>query len=202
MKIRILVPAVSLILAFLFATPDLRSDIYVGGSFGFGFPRDHGDDDGNTIKLDDDLGGSVAVGFNFDPVRLEGEFVYRTSDVRRLDTDTGPQRASGSVQNLGLMLNGFYDFYGARLYRPYIGGGFGASRISAERIRSEGETVFDDSETVFAYQAMAGVEYELARNAAIRAGYRFFATQNASWGEGRVDGSRIHIIEVGIRGSF
>ncbi len=185
------------------AAPFVEAGFYVGGSFGFGFPRDLKDDDGNRIELEDDLGGAFAAGFNFDPVRLEGEFVYRTSDVRRYNpAGADRESASGDVQNLGLMLNAFYDIHTAHLVRPYIGGGFGASRMSAEGIRSGGETRFDDSDTAFAYQVMAGVEYEMARNASIRAGYRFFGTQSVSWDDTRVDGSRIHIIEVGIRGSF
>ncbi len=193
----------AILLALLVAVPAARADFYVSGSFGFGFPRDLSDDDGNKIELDDDLGGAFAAGYNFDPIRLEGEFVYRTSDVRRFDdTLTGRESASGNVQNLGMMLNAFYDLHTAQLARPYIGGGFGASRMSAERIRSGGETRYDDSDTVFAYQVMAGIEYEMARNATIRAGYRFFGTQSASWGDTRVDGSRIHIIEVGVRGMF
>lgn len=195
--------------ALLLATPAVHADFYVGGTFGFGFPSDLDDDDGNTIELEDDLGGGIALGYNFVPVRLEGELVFRTSDVRRFQDDQESHSASGSIDNLGVMMNAFYDFHTGQLARPYVGGGFGASRFSAESVRwddgnqiGNGETRLDDSETVFAYQVMAGIEYEITRNASIRAGYRFFGTRSATWDDGRFDGSRIHIVEVGVRGMF
>ncbi len=191
------------LLALCFSVSALRADFYLSGGFGFGFPRDHTDDDGNTIELDDDLGGSIGVGYNFVPLRVEGELVYRTSDVRRYDDDlTGSTSATGSIDNFGLMVNAFYDFHTAQLARPYIGGGFGASRISADGVRWDGETRLNDTDTVFAYQVMAGVEYEISRNASVRAGYRFFGTRNPTWDDVRFDGSRIHMIEVGVRGMF
>ena len=202
MKQRTLVSVLSLVVAGLVAVPSARADFYIGGNFGFGFPRDHKDDDGNTIELDDDIGGTVAVGYNFVPVRIEGEFVFRASDVRRYEDDLGDRPATGNIQNLGVMVNAIYDLPLAQLYSPYVGGGFGASRISAKGIRWDGETQLDDSESVFAYQFMAGIEYEIGRNAAVRLGYRFFSTRNPTWDDVRFDGSRLHIFEAGVRGTF
>lgn len=202
MKQRTLVSVLSLVVAGLVAVPSARADFYIGGNFGFGFPRDHKDDDGNTIELDDDIGGTVAVGYNFVPVRIEGEFIFRTSDVRRYEDDFGDRPATGNIQNLGVMVNAIYDLPLAQLYSPYVGGGFGASRISAKGIRWDGETQLDDSESVFAYQFMAGIEYEIGRSAAVRLGYRFFSTRNPTWDDVRFDGSRLHIFEAGVRGTF
>ena len=202
MKQRTLVSVLSLIIAGLVAVPTAQGDFYLGGTFGFGFPRDHKDDDGNTIELDDDLGGTVALGYNFVPIRIEGEVVYRTSDVRRYEDDAGVRSATGNIQNLGVMVNALYDLPLAQLYSPYVGGGFGASRISADGVRWDGETQLDDTQTVFAYQVMGGIQYEITRNASIRAGYRFFSTRNPTWDDVRYDGTRAHIIEVGVRGTF
>ncbi len=203
MKQCTLVPVLSLVVAGLVAAPAAQADFYLGGNFGFGFPSDHKGDNGSMIELDDDIGGSVAFGYNFVPLRIEGEIVFRTSDVRRYeDVDGGVETATGNIQNMGVMVNAIYDLPLAQLYSPYVGAGFGGSRISAERIRAGGETLLDDSESVFAYQFMAGIQYEIARNAAVRLGYRLFSTRNPTWDDVRFDGSRVHIVEVGVRGTF
>ena len=53
---------------------------------------------------------------------------------------------------------------------PYIGGGAGGA------VSIVADSTGSDTDTVFAYQAKAGVAFQLNENVAIDLGYKFFAT--------------------------
>ncbi|CAI2717660.1 outer membrane protein [Nitrospina watsonii] len=135
----------------------------------------------STISFDPGFSGGGAFGYDFDDVRTEIEVMYRRWDMDTFTvpgtiggtTITGcPCSASveGDVSSLSFMLNG----YSIPPWLPdpwelYLGGGLGMANVDAEI-----NVLGDDSDTVFAYQFMIGLGYDITTKTALTIGYRFF----------------------------
>ena len=69
---------------------------------------------------------------------------------------------------------------------PYIGGGVGgaSSSFSTDQFGNAGSGfVFGSGwDTVFAYQAFAGLRFKLSRNFSLGLGYKYFATEDTTYG--------------------
>jgi len=112
-----------------------------------------------------------------------------------------------------MMANVYYDFKSNSNFTPYIGAGLGLSNVSLKE-KSPSITFYtDDSDTVFSYQALLGVSYDINERHSVNTGYRFFGTQEAELkGEAELkdtDGDAItlgaayiHGVEVGYRYKF
>jgi len=162
-----------------------------------------------------------AIGRGFGPWRFEGEVAYRQNDLSELTfiSDGGlgvalgigsldglSVNANGDVSALSFMANVFYDFKLASGFNPYIGGGVGVAQVSANNVRVAGFQVVDDSDTVLAFQAGAGVSYDVQPHAALFLEYRFFRTLDPSLAD--VIGNQFdaeyqsHSVNAGIRFIF
>ena len=181
---------------------------------------------GNSITFDTEFdtgfGVHAALGHSWDPYRLEAEVSYRRNDFDTFDITNVTAAGIGSfntaikldgdgdVSALGLMVNGWYDVNTGSPWRPFVGGGLGLARISVNDASATvlGVSVLlaDDDDWVFAYQAGAGVGYEVNPNTVISLGYRFFATADPDFTT--VDGDpfdaeyQSHNIEIGVRFFF
>ena len=138
--------------------------------------------------------------------RLEGKFPYE-----------------GSMTTLSLMGNGIFTTEAGSLLRPYLGFGFGLARHKWSQAGEtydlggsnldfgEGSRVplppglvltsrkVSDHDTVFAWQALAGVGFALSENTEARLGYRYFGADDAAFVD---DGVKVsyesHNFEAGI----
>lgn len=136
-----------------------------------------------------DVGGNV--GYDFGPFRAEAEVSYRRARVDSARTSiptairlasgaasTTPagayEQASGNTSALSFMVNGMFDFGEDTGLQGFVGGGAGVARIK-DRLRLSGpaDTV-NDSDTVFAWQAIAGVRAPVTRSIDVSLKYRFF----------------------------
>ena len=203
---------------------------YVSGDVGAAFLQDSSstaaDEFGNSIDFDTEFdpgfGVHGAVGHSWDGFRLEGEVSYRKNDLDALTVtnvtlagigsfDVAAEfDAEGDVSALGFMVNGWYDFDTGSPWKPFIGGGVGTARISLNEVSATvaGMSVplADDEDQVFAYQAGAGIGYELTPTIIVSLGYRFFGTLDPEFTD--VTGIpfdaeyRSHNVEVGVRFLF
>jgi opacity protein-like surface antigen len=126
-----------------------------------------------------------AIGYRIsDAFRAEAEFTYRQNDIDQLTIAafglSASGAASGDVTSASGMINGYWDIPVSGMIKPYLGAGLGVSRVDAE-LTVAGVTGEGD-DTVFAYQLMGGVQYDISSNAAVRVGYRFFATADPEFG--------------------
>ena len=80
------------------------------------------------------------------------------------------------VSSLSVMINAHYAFLAKEKWHPFVGLGLGGADTFARWSDSDGRTAHD-SDWVLAYQAFAGVGYDLDRHWQITAQYRYFATQ-------------------------
>lgn len=135
-------------------------------------------------QLNFDIGPAVtgAVGYAFgNGWRAEFELGYRNSPASDLTLANGAV-VGGSidlkahVNAFSYMGNALYDFdltpYGIDKWTPHLGGGIGAVNLQPNRAPAE---------TVFAGQAIAGIEYIV--NPVLRLGldYRYVGTSSASF---------------------
>ena len=134
------------------------------------------------------IGGSGGYDFGF--VRLEGELSYKRAEFSRVrDQVTGDTfvRADGGIGVFAVMANGFVDLHNNSPVTPYIGGGIGFATLHRDDITAiqsgAGRRLLypSDDDTVFAYQAGAGLEIALNRRLSLDLGYRYFATDTATF---------------------
>ncbi len=135
------------------------------------------------FDFEDGFVGSAAIGYNwFFPetiadLRVELEGAYRYNEIDELSGVS----ADGESQAFSAMVNGYFDIRTNLVIVPYIGAGFGATHIRHEDDGAGGVFVtFDDHDTAFSYQVMAGFNYDLGSNLAIGFEYRFHETEEFS----------------------
>ena len=121
-----------------------------------------------------------ALGYDYGVLRAEVEIGYLTNEANdgvAIGSGSGP--VEGDVSVLSFMVNGYYDFHTANFSLvPYLGVGIGGASIDAIIIAPllAPSQVVDDSATVFAYQFMAGLGWNVSPTITLTADYRYFAT--------------------------
>ena len=171
------------------------------------------------IELSDETGFALAIGFETEGgQQVELELASRSTDI---EGATGVRAGAMSIPSDYFTLNGDLDtlslmvnarqLFGSGPFRPYIGGGLGFARHDGAAALAiapipalpfpglEGEDSGDD--TVFAYQFMAGVEFEMAEGAHVFGGYRYMASSDLEI-ERFTAGYATQSIEAGIRIRF
>ena len=143
--------------------------------------------DAATLDADKgyDFGG--LVGYDFGGFRLESEVSYRKADVSGFTSQTpqatsgtstallagGNYAATGGANALSFMVNGLLDFGDNDGLQGFVGGGVGVARVDVQTVLAA-PSFLDDSDTGFAWQALAGVRAPLSGNWDVGLKYRFF----------------------------
>ncbi len=148
---------------------------------------------GGVTTVDSDYGYDVGglIGYDFGALRIEAEVSYRSATVDELRTTgaiaTGPTTAVGAgtysgggrTSALSFMGNALLDFGDDDAISGFVGGGAGIARVKASDYRvSNSFTALDDSDTVFAWQAIAGIRAPLSENVDVSLKYRFFNAED------------------------
>jgi OmpA-OmpF porin, OOP family len=158
----------------------------------------------NGVTVDSDYGydfGGI-VGYDFGSFRLEAEASFREADPDDLSVGagglvpTGPGLlpasppffaapgtfdVAGDTNALSFMVNALLDFGDDDGLQGFIGGGVGVSRVDVDlSVNSAGPGFVNDSDTVFAWQALAGVRAPLTDNIDVGVKYRFFNADDIS----------------------
>jgi opacity protein-like surface antigen len=163
-------------------------EIYVKGFGGASWPSNFETtlkEDGEQIarpSFDYETGYTlgVAVGATLTPnISMEIEYAYRSADaaITDRDEDDESERANGDTTANALMFNAIYMFDGmgaTGAIRPYLGGGIGGVNVETS---VPGQNY--DADTLFAYQLIGGVGYELNSNVTLYAEGRWFQTESA-----------------------
>ena len=144
------------------ATPALARDKswYVGAETGGMIVEDldFDFDDGSASTVDMDTGVDVGgqIGYDFGAFRLETEVAYKRAEV-----DGG----SDDATSLSFMVNGLLDFGPDDGLQGFVGGGAGVARTKFSGL---------DSDTGFAWQAIAGIRAPLTDHWDVSVKYRFY----------------------------
>lgn len=170
---------------------------YAAGDFGYVMASDAtvSSPGGNgELSFDSGYGFLAAVGNSFDFVRGEIEVGYRANDMDEFTEAGISGPANGDVGSLALMANLLTDLDLSPNIKPFLGAGIGMARV-------ELDSDTDDDDTVFAYQAIAGVGFPLTNITTLDFSYRYFATADA-----KLDGADIeyqtHNVFAGLRFDF
>jgi OmpA-OmpF porin, OOP family len=137
-----------------------------------------------------DVGG--VVGYDFGGFRLESEVSYRKADLKSFSSITpalpqqipsnvlspsGTYKTNGDVSALSFMVNGLFDFGDDDGLQGFVGGGVGIARVGIKQIFTA-PAWLDDSDTGFAWQALAGIRAPLSKHWDAGLKYRFFNAPN------------------------
>ena len=147
-----------------------------------------------SFKADIDVGFLLAASAGYDfgnNIRLEGEFSYAESGINDVNVanagstgvPVGGNAASGNLNVRSFLVNGAYDFDTESKFTPYVLGGFGIATVDTRDIVVSGVALSDSRDTVFAYQAGLGVNFELSDKILIGASYRYFATDTPTFND-------------------
>ncbi len=207
---RILLAAAAVLLAG--AGGASAQSFYVGayGGVNYGHESDVLVDGIGGINMATDIGYAVGgfVGYDFgNSFRVEGELAYRRNALNEMSQGGLAMAMEGYVSSTALMVNGLYDFDSGSALTPYIGGGVGVAQFSVRDAMFVDipDTPTNQDDTVFAYQFIAGVGYELSPTLTLFADYRLFGTMDPEFTD---DGETIEVsylnssIMVGISTSF
>ena len=157
-------------------------------------------------------------------LRVEGEIFMARADVSRLTNSSItvpafrmlplpselPIPVSGSAEQLGAMVNLWYDFDAGGTWTPYIGGGLGFVRVDQGSLRYDTGAVaaavanalaqaaqpgipshlvpvpdappISGTDTAFAYQIGGGIGYALSDSTTLQVGYRLQMVNGLSYG--------------------
>jgi opacity protein-like surface antigen len=164
---------------------------YLGGALGLNWVADQDVDRTTTVgshppvtvktDLEWDRGGtlSAVVGYGLNAnLRLEGELARRSNDVGRVRLPTG-FTASGHGDNAvtSVMFNALYEFSAGSPLNPYVGAGLGAAYLDFDITDSLGSA--SDTNSTWAFQAIAGVNWTVAPRWELFAQYQYFWVPNA-----------------------
>ena len=164
------------------------------------------------VEFDHGINIGATGGYDFGIIRLEGELSYKHGEISTISDQSGNYRyrtVDGSLGALAMMFNAFIDMHNTSPVTPYLGGGIGFATLHLSDTFVPGNTApiyQNDDDTVFAYQAGAGLEIALNRMLSLDLGYRYFATTKASFGANRDIATDLkfesHNAAVGLRVKF
>jgi opacity protein-like surface antigen len=172
-------------LLLLLAAPAWASGFYLGGHGGLLLVDDSRNDSSTEgrfiIEFDPGSHAAAVLGYNLADAfprigigRIELEAALRRSDVDKVSFLEGPVSAGGKVRVESLMFNTFGEHRESLPWLPYVGAGAGVARLKMQNVSTLGGPVVDDDDTVFAWQAGAGLGYQAFRHLAFDLGYRYF----------------------------
>ena len=164
-------------------------------------------------------GGSF--GYDFRPVRLELEYLFRQNDLDGLDVrqDGGAGQALGLAPLAGdvpvdstninastIMVNALYDVPVLKGARPFLGGGLGLAVVDLDYRLTGGQTLLESDEAMFAVQGIVGLEYPIVEALAAEVSYHYLTTTEntvALAGGSRADARyKSHSLFFGLRYTF
>jgi opacity protein-like surface antigen len=182
---------------------------YVSGNLGVAFLNEsnvtvsEGESDSVVIDYERGVAGSFAAGYNFGMVRVEAEFGYQGNkadysfhehdDVNYYyDNNHGLVDYNESdMKAYSFMGNFYFDFINSTPVTPFLTIGLGIADVE----------LFADKDNVMAYQAGAGIAFELTPHMSIDLKYRYFATDDLSFAGYNVEFAS-HNVYAGFRYTF
>lgn len=124
------------------------------------------------------------IGFKSNPLRYEAELTYIQADLRKFFINKIRQSYVDGETNATLaMAKIYYDFPDmVPCVQPFLGAGLGYAYVETN-IRSKlpfGYTHYVGSDSVFAYQGTAGLNYNYAEAFTLSIAYRYVGTERVN----------------------
>ena len=128
------------------------------------------------------VGGAIGRRFA-DAFRGEFQIGYRSTEIERMAVRGEPNDSKDSTLSLfTAMVNGYFDLdLGEDVpVTPWVrlGLGWGMPRLDAQNTPGANQMDVDDTDSVFVYNAMAGVSIPISEITEISLGYRYVRTED------------------------
>lgn len=142
----------------------------------------------SKMKLDTGIRAGVSGGYQFCSFfALEGELGFMGNKINSITSATYIHDAY--FANMPLLVNAKFMFPNRTIVTPFVGAGVGFSQtiIDADKIAimdtAGGVTTMHGSDwnTVFAWQAFAGLKFRVNDYMGVAVEYRYFSADGASW---------------------
>lgn len=147
--------------------------------------------------------GEIGAGYDFGGFRLEGTVGYNTSAVNAKRLSDKANIGSGRLKSLDFGVSAYADLIQDGPFKPFIGGGIAASRVSdsvslLERSKTKpkpGVVVpgarINDSDWGFKWHLDAGVGYEVAPGTTFEVAGRYARTTSLNLTGNKIDAARV-----------
>lgn len=137
-----------------------------------------------NVEFDEDIGFSSAIGFEYsNGLRLEGEYLSTDNDTETVNfngNNFSGSAARGSVETESLFFNIIKSFNHESTYSPYVGVGVGYTDVESSISYGNGPAAINDSDEVFSYQFLAGLDVAFTSQLSGFVEYRFVGTEDVS----------------------
>ena len=154
----------------------------------------------DSVKYKNGFVGAVEFGVAYDAWRLGLEVAYRQNKINEDKTTNERFNGKNKINALSGMINAYYDYALTDECSLYLGLGLGAAKVA---INDKAADMEDISKTVFAWQVMAGVAYDINENWTVEAGYRLFNTSKVKVANGvKAKMPFASSLELGLRYNF
>jgi opacity protein-like surface antigen len=175
-------------------SPNAEAQYYIGAQAGWtGLPYQTDMIDGlGSVPVQFNAGYNVGArgGYQLASWRFEEEYSYRRNNVAAYgvvgDNTNG---LSGNRHTHSIMTNVIYDFADGFPVTPHIGVGIGAMDVFDGLKIPSRRLVFNDNSRQFAYQAIAGLRYDINPVLALDLDYRYLATTESTF---RIPNTALH----------
>lgn len=137
-------------------------------------------------KFDTGLSFDATIGYRFCPCfSLEAQTGVLYNNIRSI---SGSSRTRADLTQVPLMVNLMFQLPVCPYFIPYVGAGAGFSadtidfRHGGNRTSIQGTSLKgDDTDYVFAAQALAGVKVPITKRMSVGLGYKFLTTTRPEW---------------------
>lgn len=176
--------AIALLLPLAASASPSESGYYLGADVGASLPGSSDFSDSthtNTADTDTGFVGVLSGGYQFsNNWRVQADFAARLNSVGDI-TGIGAANPDGNLDVYSLMADAIYGMPTSTKFTPYLGGGVGFASIKAGSISTILGSNIDDTDIVFAYQGIVGVECDVLPHLKADLSYRYFKTANPSF---------------------
>lgn len=175
-------------ITFVTSATAAERGVYFGANMGAVFLEDSSVSApvGSSFDIEYDSGMSYGILLGYDAGtyfsksgntsgRLEIEYARRSNDADEVEENGVFRPVGGEAIVDSLMINSWVDFRTESPFRPYLGGGLGAARLTLDDAGFS-----DDDDIRFAYQAGAGIGLPIGNHLTISVGYRYFSMLDAT----------------------
>jgi opacity protein-like surface antigen len=151
----------------------------------------------DQVKYKNGSTGAVEFGVSYDAWRLGLEVSYRQAKIKE-STNVVVDGNKDKFNALAGIVNVYYDYALTEEVALYVGAGLGVAKFAVH----DKTTKVDTAKTVFAWQVVAGLGYDINENWTVEAGYRLFNTAKVKINNQSVKTPFCHALEAGLRYNF
>ena len=124
---------------------------------------------------------AAAAGYGWaNGLALEAEMAYRQNGIDGEEVMGTPMGIDGTESSMAFMGNAIFNLDTGTRLTPFVGAGMGLAVLEVDA-QPDGGGDFKDSDTQFAYQAMAGVSFQVSSHLHLALEYVYFATTSPTF---------------------